>query len=175
FFGVFERSVGFGDLFELVFGVGVFGHVGMVLMGQLAIGLLDFVLRGVAPHSEHFVVVNVFHSDSDGAGHGLTRRFALSAPASQPEPLATLRERLPSDYQQRRSLQSTEPAHARTRRACAVASQAAALRVWRLLWHRSGRMSRGGKVKARTTSLIPAQASALYGDNAENFLKGVRQ
>src|SRR3546814_15734893 len=46
FFGVFQCCVGFGDLLELFFGLGFFGDIGMVLVGQTAFGLFD-ISRGM--------------------------------------------------------------------------------------------------------------------------------
>jgi hypothetical protein len=53
-----EDLVGFLGLLELLFGLGIVRiAVRMVLHGQLAVGLLDLVVRGVAVDAEDFVVV----------------------------------------------------------------------------------------------------------------------
>ncbi len=58
---VAEHLVGLGGLLELLLAIGrVAGHVGMVLAGQLAVGLLDLLEVGVPGDAEHFVVV-AFH------------------------------------------------------------------------------------------------------------------
>src|SRR5690606_1153041 len=64
FIRVFEGAVGFGHFLEFLFSARLFGHVGVILVGQLAIGLFYFVLGGVAGHAKDFVVIDVFHADS---------------------------------------------------------------------------------------------------------------
>jgi hypothetical protein len=55
--GVRENLVGLPDGLELRAGALVVVDVGMVLPGHLAVGGLDFVLRGVLGHVEQFVEV----------------------------------------------------------------------------------------------------------------------
>ena len=62
FLRIAENLVGLVDLFEFFLGrFFVLGQIGMVLAGQLAEGLLDFVGRGRFGHAEGFVVVAKFH------------------------------------------------------------------------------------------------------------------
>jgi hypothetical protein len=56
-----QDLVGLVDLLEALLGVGGLAHVRVVLAGELAVGLLDVVLRGRARHAEGVVVVLVFH------------------------------------------------------------------------------------------------------------------
>ncbi len=56
--GVTEDGVGFGDLFELVFGFGVVGvDVGMVLARELAVRRLDLLVVGAFWDAEDRVVI----------------------------------------------------------------------------------------------------------------------
>ena len=67
---VAEDFVGFVDLLELFLGgLLVLGHVGMVLAGQLAKGLLDLFVAGITRHSESGVVI----FELNGHGGGLRR------------------------------------------------------------------------------------------------------
>ena len=57
-FGVFEGFVGFADLFEPAFGLGVVGiDVRMVLAGETPIGAFDLLFVGFAVDAEDFVIV----------------------------------------------------------------------------------------------------------------------
>lgn len=52
FLGIAENVVGRADVLEPFFGFLVTGiQIGMMLLGELAIGLLDFFLRGVLAHT----------------------------------------------------------------------------------------------------------------------------
>jgi len=52
------RIVGFVDLFEPFVGLGiVFAHVGVILPGEAAVGLLDLLLGSTAGNAEDRVVV----------------------------------------------------------------------------------------------------------------------
>src|SRR5690606_5058118 len=55
--GVGEHLVGAGDVLEPVLGALTGRHVGVQLTGELAVGLLDLVRRGIAADAEHLVVV----------------------------------------------------------------------------------------------------------------------
>jgi hypothetical protein len=56
-----QDLVGFLGFLELLLGLGIVRiAVRMVLHGQLAVGLLDLVVRGVAVDAEDFVVVALF-------------------------------------------------------------------------------------------------------------------
>jgi len=49
--------VGLTQLFELVFGILVFVDIGVVLTGQLAVGLFDLILGGIPADTEGMIVV----------------------------------------------------------------------------------------------------------------------
>jgi hypothetical protein len=56
--GVSEYIVGFRSLFELAFGLGIARVlVWMMLEGQLAVGLLDHIFRGIPGYPEDIVVI----------------------------------------------------------------------------------------------------------------------
>ena len=68
---VAEDAVGLGRLLEALLGLLVAGvAVGVVLEGELAVGGLDLLLRGVARDAEHLVVVALA-----GGTRGAGRRF----------------------------------------------------------------------------------------------------
>ena len=57
--GVTQHLVGLVDLLELGLGLLVAGiQVGVVLLGQLAVGLLDLIIRGGAVYAQHLVVIS---------------------------------------------------------------------------------------------------------------------
>ena len=58
---VLQDLVGLVDLLEARLGVGHLADVGVVLAGELAVGLLDVVLRRAARDAERLVVVLVLH------------------------------------------------------------------------------------------------------------------
>src|SRR5205823_8982784 len=66
-FLVAQRLVGFRDLLELLLGVRLLGDVRVVLARELAVGLLDLVVRGPARDAERLVVVLVLHPPTMGA------------------------------------------------------------------------------------------------------------
>jgi hypothetical protein len=66
--GVLQRLVGFADLLEFLLAGGILGHVGVVLLRELAVRLLDLVGAGAAFDAQYLVVVLVFHRLSDSAG-----------------------------------------------------------------------------------------------------------
>ena len=55
--GIAEDVVGLGDLLEALLGAGVLVRVRVVLARELAVGLLDLVLRGLAVDAQRLVVV----------------------------------------------------------------------------------------------------------------------
>src|ERR1700722_558602 len=59
--GTLEYFVGLADFLEACFGVFFLAHVRVILAGELAVGLLDLRLGGVARHSHHLVVVLELH------------------------------------------------------------------------------------------------------------------
>ena len=66
--GVGQDLVGLGSLLELLLGVGVVGvDVGVQLHRELAKGLLDVLLGGVARHAEHLIGI---------AGHARSGQFS---------------------------------------------------------------------------------------------------
>ena len=70
---VAQDLVGLVDLLEFFLGgLFVLRHVGMVFAGQLAEGLLDFLVGRLARYAERGVVV----FECDGHGASMTRRFA---------------------------------------------------------------------------------------------------
>ena len=57
--GVAQHLVGLVDLLEPGLGLLVAGiQVGVVLLGQLAVGLLDLIVRGGAVYAQHLVVIS---------------------------------------------------------------------------------------------------------------------
>src|SRR5204862_7176507 len=64
---VLQRLVGLGDLLEALLGVRLLGDVRVVLARELAVGLLDLVVRGPARDAERLVVVLVLHPPTMGA------------------------------------------------------------------------------------------------------------
>ena len=57
-----EDGMGFGDFFELLFGVFVaWVFVGVVFEGELTVGLLDFVIGGVLGDAEYFIIITFCH------------------------------------------------------------------------------------------------------------------
>ena len=57
--GVAQHLVGLVDLLELGLGLLVAGiQVWVVLLGQLAVGLLDLIVRGGAVYAQHLVVIS---------------------------------------------------------------------------------------------------------------------
>ena len=93
--GVGEHLVGFLGLLEFLFRLlrlVTLVAVGVMLHGQLAIGLLDVVLAGVLRHPEDFVIVTLCHENSQcssmqnaasstGGGRRLERGGALGIAA----------------------------------------------------------------------------------------------
>src|SRR5262249_44262895 len=61
FFRILERVVGFADFLELLLGVRFLRAAGMILMGELAVPLLDLVRRRCTLHTQYLVIVLVFH------------------------------------------------------------------------------------------------------------------
>ena len=58
-----EDGMGFGDFLELLFGFLVAGvFVGVILEGELAVGLLNLIIRGVLGDAEDFVIITFCHS-----------------------------------------------------------------------------------------------------------------
>ena len=57
FIGIGQHFIGRRDVFELLGSVGPGVDVGVQLAREFAVGLLDFVSRGVAPDTESLVVV----------------------------------------------------------------------------------------------------------------------
>jgi hypothetical protein len=58
---VLQRLVGLGDVLEALGGVFFLRHVGVVLAGEPAIGLLDDLIARSPLHAEDLVVILVFH------------------------------------------------------------------------------------------------------------------
>src|SRR5204862_2480127 len=85
--GVAERVVGGRDLLEARLGVGIAGvAVGVVLARELAVGLLDLILRGLAVDAERLVVV--------GAPSHLRRHHHARGTQDRPvDPVALLVDR----------------------------------------------------------------------------------
>src|SRR6266851_8928 len=73
-FRILERRVGLGDLLEFRLALRVLGNVRVILVRELAIGLLDRGLVGAALHAEGGVVILVFHFDAPPG----TRSFPAS-------------------------------------------------------------------------------------------------
>src|ERR1700722_7817988 len=59
--GTLEHFVRFADLLEARFGVLFLADVRMIFASELAVGLLDLRLRGIARHAHDLVVVLVLH------------------------------------------------------------------------------------------------------------------
>ena len=61
FFGVGEHVVGFVDLLELFLGHFIAGvEVGVVFLGELAVGALDLGVAGIFADAQHLVVISFF-------------------------------------------------------------------------------------------------------------------
>src|SRR3984957_12188289 len=59
--GTLENLIGFADVLEACFGVLFLADVRMIFASELAIGLLDLRLGGIARHTHDLVVVLVLH------------------------------------------------------------------------------------------------------------------
>src|SRR5690348_12144461 len=68
FGGITKHRVSFGDLFKPLGGIGIRISIGMIFHRQLAVGLFDSLLRGIAIDTEHFVVITFLLI---GRGHGI--------------------------------------------------------------------------------------------------------
>ena len=61
-----QHFIGFGGLFETLFGFRVVGVVvGVVLQCHLAVSPLDFVFRRIAGYTENFIIIALGHSGSN--------------------------------------------------------------------------------------------------------------
>src|SRR5438034_10225530 len=61
--GIHQNIVGLAEFFELFFGMRVVRiFMRMKLHGELAVSALDFVVGGIAPGAQHFVVVAFLRS-----------------------------------------------------------------------------------------------------------------
>lgn len=61
FVRVLERFIGLPDFLEFFFGIGFFGNVRVILVGELAVSLLDLLGAGVSRNAQNLVIVLVFH------------------------------------------------------------------------------------------------------------------
>ena len=63
-FGIFQCGIGLTRFFELRLGIRFFGHIGVKLACQLAVSLFDLIQISIARHTQHSIIVFVFHGDN---------------------------------------------------------------------------------------------------------------
>ena len=76
-FGTLEYFVGFADFLEAGFGVLFLADVRMIFASELAVGLLDLRLRGIARHTHDLVVVLELHRTCQCAATGEASKDTL--------------------------------------------------------------------------------------------------